>query len=175
MPANAMNFFEAGFDFIPDVLNGDANSDLTGDRINLKNYERAYILLQKPAGTAGDDLSIALQQHDAASSGNSKALTFDRWWYKKGTMSAQGTWTAVEESTAVSDLDLGTPTDYGFDDSAAVVLVEVRADSLDGAGGYTFVSVNYEGDDIGNALVVTSGWILMGNRYAQAIPLTSLA
>jgi hypothetical protein len=169
------DIFEAGFDFVPDALNQDANSDVTGDWINLENYDRAYLLMLKPAGTAGDDLSIALQQSTLATGGDAKALTFSRWWYKKGTLSSQGTWTAVVESTATSDLDLGTPTDYAMDTVAAVVLVEVRADSLDINGGFKFINAIWEGDDIGNALVINSHWILMGSRFPQAIPLSPLA
>lgn len=181
MRANALNIFEAGFDIIPDSLNVDANTDVTGDRINLKNWERAYYLLTKPAGSAGDDLSIQFQQHDAASSGNSKALTFSKLWYKKATSGVDftgvGTWTAVELTSPTDDLDLASVNgvDLATDTVGAMVLVEVRADSLDGANGYTFVSALHEGDDIGNALVINGHWLLWGNRYPQALPLTSLA
>lgn len=170
-----MSFFEAGLDFVPDAINQDANSDITGDWINLENYDRAYLLMIKPAGSAGDDLSIALQQATAADGTGAKALTFTRWWYKKGTMSSQGTWTAVEESTPTSDLDLGTPTDYAMDSVAAVVLVEVLAESLDLAGNFKFINAIWEGDDIGNALIINSHWILMGAKYRQAIPPSPLA
>ena len=176
MLANVMNLFEAGFDFIPDVLNQDANTDITGDWVNLENYERAYLLLIKPAGTAGDDLAIRLQQATDNAASGEKALTFTKLWYKKGTMSSQGTWTAVELTTPSSDLDLDSvnSTDLAMDTSAAVVLVEVRADSLDGAGGFNHVNVLWEGDDIANALVINSHWLLWGNRYPQAIPLSAL-
>lgn len=169
------NIFEAGFDFVPDAINQDANSDVTGDFVNMELYDRAYLLLIKPAGSAGDDLSIALQQATVAAGSDAKALTFDKWWYKKGTMSSQGTWTAVEESTPTSDLDLGTPTDYAMDTVAAVILVEVRAESLDVDGGFKFINAIWEGDDIGNALIINSHWILMGSKYPQAIPLSPLA
>lgn len=181
MLVNALNLFESGFDFIPDSLNVDANSDVTGDRINLKNYERAYYMLIKPAGTAGDDLSIQLQQHDAASSGNSKALAFSKLWYKKAAsanvFTVVPTWTAVELTSATDDLDLVSVNgaDLATDTVGAVVVVEVRADSLDGANGYTFVSALHEGDDISNALVINGHWLLLGNRYPQAIPLTALS
>lgn len=169
------NFFEAGYDLIPDLINQDANADLTGDRICVRNYERAYAVLMKPAGSAGDDLSLQLNQATAASSGSTKALTFNRWWYKIGTMTSQDTWTAVEEATATADLDLQTPTDYLSDVSASVIVVEVRADSLDLANGYSFVYWFNDGTDIGNALVLSLFWILKGNRYAQKIPLTALS
>lgn len=181
MLANAMNLFEGGFDLIPDSLNVDANSDITGDRINLKNYERAYYKLSKPAGTAGDDLSIKLQQHDAASSGNSKALTFSKLWYKKAAsgvnFTAVPTWTAVVLDTPTDDLDLVSVNgvDLATDTVGAVIIVEVRSDSLDGANGYTFVNAFHDGTDIGNALLITGEWLLVGNRYPQAIPLTALS
>ena len=168
------SFFEAGFDFVPDIINGDANSDLTGDWISMKNHDRAYLVLIKPAGSAGDDLSIALQQATDNAASGAKALTFTRWWYKKGTMSSQGTWTAVVESTATSDLDLGTPTDYAMDTVAAVILVEVLAESLDRDGGFDHINVIYEGDDVGNALLINSHWILQGSRFPQAVPLSPL-
>lgn len=181
MLANAQNLFEGGFDLIPDSVNVDANSDVTGDRINLKNYERAYYLLIKPAGTAGDDLSIKLQQHDAATSGNSKALTFSKLWYKKAASSnnftAVPTWTAVELTTPTDDLDLVSVNgvDLATDTVGAMILVEVRADSLDGSGGYTFVNAFHDGTDIGNALLINGHWLLAGSRYPQAVPLTALS
>lgn len=178
MPAaNLQNLFEAGFDFVPDLINQDVNTDLTGDWISLRHYERAYLLLIKPSGTAGDDLAIRLQQATDNAAAGAKALTFTKLWYKKGTMTAQGTWTAVELATASSDLDLDSVNgaDLATDTSAAVILVEVRADSLDGANGFAFVNVLYEGDDISNALVINSHWLLMGNRFPQAIPISPLA
>lgn len=178
MPANSLTLFEAGFDFIPDLIAVDFNSDQTGDRINLKNWERAYLVIEKPAGTAGDDISIQLNQATAASSGSTKALTFNKWWYKKGStndFTAVPLWTAITEATATADLDLQTPTDYLLDTSAAVIVVEVRADALDGAGGYTYAYFFNDGTDVGNALVANTYWILHGNRYPQALPLTSLS
>lgn len=171
------NLFEAGLDIVPVQVATDANSDFTGDRVNLANYDRAYLKITKPAGTAGDDLAIALQQHDAASGGNSAALTFTKLWYKKGStndFSAVGQWTAVTLTTASSDLDLDSVngTDLALDTSGAVIIVEVLAESL--TNGYTFVSYNNEGDDVANALLVYAEWILMGSRYPQATPISAL-
>jgi len=166
------NFFESGFDLIVDALNQDANSDITGDRIKLALYDRAYLLLMKPAGSGGDDLSIKLQQHTAASGGSSKALNFSRLWYKIGAPASVGQWTRVDLASPTDDLDLVSVNgvDLATDTSAAVVLVEVDANSLDGANGYKFVSNDIEGDDISNALVISTLWITQGSRYPQAIP-----
>jgi hypothetical protein len=163
-------FFELGGDLVPDANSADFNSDFEGDRINLSGYDRALYVIMKPAGSAGDDLSLAFQQHTAASGGSSKALTFRRWWYKRGTLSSVGQWTPVVESTPPSDLDTQTPTDYEFDTVAAMIVVEIMAEDRDVNNGYKFVSFVNEGDDLGNAMLATSFWLLQGSRYMNAIP-----
>jgi len=172
------SFFGLGCDLVPDMINLDANSDLTGDWVNLENYERAYLLLIKPAGTAGDDLSIVINQATDNAGTGSKAVTFQRVWYKVGTMTAQNTWTYVDlGATGSADLDLVSVggTDIASDSSAAVVLVEVMADSLDVNAGFKFVQSSYEGDDIANALLINSHWVLCGSAYPRNVPLTALS
>ena len=173
-------FFEAGFDIIPDIVAGDANADLTGDWVNLKNYERAYLVIIKPAGTAGDDLAIHLQQATSAAGGSAKDLNWTKLWYKKGStnsFAAVATWTAVTLATAASDIDLdGVETgDLALDTSGAVIVVEVLTESLDASGGFCFVNNILEGDDVGNALVLNQFWLLMGSRFPQSIPLTAIS
>lgn len=175
------DLFEGGLDIVPALVAADANSDITGLRVNLARYDRAYLKLTKPAGSAGDDLSIALQQHTAASGGSSKALTFRRLWYKKAAstndFSTVGQWTPVELTTPSSDLDLSDVNgdDLATDTVGAVVIAEVMADSLDANGGYSYVSYNNEGDDIGNALLINAEWILQGSRFPQAVPVSPLS
>lgn len=173
------SLLEAGIDIVPDVVNGDANSDITGDWIDLSKYDRAYLLLMKPAGTAGDDLAIRLQQATDNAGTGAKALTFTKLWHKIAATSAFTAvtqWTAVTLTTASSDLDLDSvnSTDLATDINAAFVMVEVEAASLDSSNGFNHVNVLYEGDDVGNALVINSLWILKGARYPQAIPLSPL-
>lgn len=171
------NIFEQGFDVLPSVVSVDGNSDVTGIRINAQNYDRLYYLLAKPAGTAGDDLSIEMLQHDAASSGNSKALNFSRIFHKIGTLSSVGQYTEVELTTPTNDLDLSSVNgaDLGADDKAALILVEVIPEQMDGANGYTFVSVNHEGDDVSNSVIITGLWMATGNRYSNRVPLSALS
>jgi hypothetical protein len=175
------NLFELGFDLVIDQVNQDANSDVTGDWINLENWDRAYLMLIKPAGTAGDDLSIHLQQATAAAGTGAKDLNFTKLWYKKAAstndFTTVGTWTAVELTTATADLDLVSvnSVDLATDTVGAAILVEVLASSLDVNGGFKFVNNIIEGDDIGNALILNQHWLLVGNHYPQAIPLSSLA
>jgi len=168
-------------DIIPDVVAGDANNDITGDWVKATNYERLNLLLVKPAGTAGDDLSIALQQATTAAGGSAKALTFTKLWYKKAASSNDFStvplWTAVELTSATSDLDLVSVNgvDLATDTVGTMILVEVLASSLDVTNGFDWVNVLYEGDDIGNALLINSHWIGQGPRFAGAIPLSAIS
>lgn len=174
------NFFEAGWDIIPDIVAGDANADLAGDWVKISNYTRAYLCIIKPAGSAGDDLAIHLQQATSAAGANAKDLNWTKMWYKKGStnsFAAVPTWTAVTLSTAASDVDLdGAATgDLALDTSAAVILVEVLAESLDANNGFKFINNIIEGDDVGNALVLNQFWLMGGARFPQAIPLTAIS
>lgn len=180
MSGSNANLFERGFDLIPDIVAGDANADLTGDWIKLSNYTRAYLVIIKPAGSAGDDLAIHLQQATSAAGGSAKDLNWTKLWYKKGStnsFAAVPTWTAVTLATAASDVDLdGAATgDLALDTSGAVIIVEVLTESLDASGGFCFVNNIIEGDDVGNALILNQFWLLCGSRFPQAIPLTALS
>lgn len=171
--------FGLGIDIIPDQINSDANSTINGDWVSLKNYERAYVLLTKPAGTAGDDLKLTINQATTAAGGSSKAATvIQRIWYKVGTMTAQNTWTFVDlGSSPVSSLDFVSVggTDIVSDTNPAVVLVEVMADALDSNNGFCFVQASWDGGEIGNALLINSHWILAGGFYPRSVPLTALS
>lgn len=177
MPEFNQSLLESGIDIVPDAISQDANSDIDGDWISLKDYDRAYYLLLKPAGTAGDDLSIRLQQALTAAGGSAKALTFKRLWHKIGTPSGVGRWTKVDLATPTDDLDLVSvnSVDLATDTSAAAILVEVAANSLDINNGFGFVQALIEGDDISNALIISTMWILQGGRFPQGIPLSPLA
>lgn len=174
------NFFESGFDWIADQVSADANADLTGDWIDISGYDRAYYILQKPAGSAGDDLAIDLNQATNNTGGSTKALTFSKLWDKVGTLNAVTQWTARVLDTPVSDLDLdaltidGATVDLATDTNAAQIKVEIIATSLDTNGGFTHIQVLLEGDDISNALIVSTGYFMVHSKYPQAIPLSAI-
>lgn len=176
------NLFELGFDLIPSMAGtADVNSDVTGDRVKSSNFDRMYYCLIKPAGSAGDDISFQPLQHTAASSGNSKALPVSRIFHKVGTLASVGQFTEVEFSAASSDFDLdavpakGGAVDLAADTNAAVIIVEVVTETLDGANGFKFVSMDHAGTDVSNSNIACGFWICTGNRYANRIPLTALS
>lgn len=172
-------FFGLGMDIIPDQINTDANNTISGDWISLRNYERGYVLLTKPAGTAGDDLKLTINQATSNSGGSSKAATvIQRIWYKVGTMTSQNTWTFVDlGASPASSLDLVSVggTDIVSDTNPAVVLVEVMADALDTSNGFCFVQASWDGAEVANALLINSHWLLVGGYYNRSIPLTALS
>ncbi len=171
------NFFEQGFDLVPDSVFADANADVSGDWVDLSNYERAYALVAKGAGVAGDDLQLTINQATDNAGTGSKGLTVSKLWYKVGTLSSVGTWSSLELATAASTLDLSNleGTDLQFDTNAGVVLIEAMVDQLDVTNGFRYVQLFSEGDAIATASTnIFTAWILAGSHYPQPTPLNPL-
>lgn len=155
--------------FMPVDLSTAAN---TGDRINLKNYDRCVFVLLTAIGTAGDDPVISAQQHDAATSGNSKALNFTRIRHKVGAtdIDAVGQFSLVEQ-TAAASYDTAS---IDAAENEALVAVEVRAEDLDSENGFTFVS--FDVADIGsNAQLGVGFYILQGAGYVNEIQQSAIS
>ena len=168
--------FLEGWDIVPDLIASDFNSDVTGTRCNCANSKKVFWLLEKPAGTAGDDFDITFNQATAATSGSTKVLTTSRFWYKKAASSNTFTpgvlWTPVVLTTPISQfLGDSTPSDLALDTVASLVLFEL--DALDATNGYGWAFIQNEGDGIGNALVVNA-YFITRDVYAQTIPVSKL-
>jgi hypothetical protein len=120
-------------------------SGLTGNRVHLKGAEGVTIVIFTGVGTAGGDLHIDLQEHDAATSGNSQDLDIIDHYYLKAAVDLDGddTWTKVEQ-TAASEIDFSATSA----EEEIIAVVEVQASSL--SDGFEWISVNYpdlEGTD----------------------------
>src|SRR5678815_4176009 len=113
----------------------DINSDADGDWVSMANFHRCTIVFHKAAGTAGDDPSIALNQATSATGTSSKALTFSKLWYKIGAtaLSAIGTFTRVDLTTATGDLDLVSvnSADLLSDVGESLFCVDIKGEDLD--------------------------------------------
>ena len=170
------NLFEQGLDIVPDVVSQNAASNITGDIIDVTHYDRAYLLIQKPAGSAGDDLKFTINQAKDNSGSGSKGVNVSKLWHKVGTLNAVAKWTAVELSTPASTIDLANVagTDLGADTNAAMILVEVFVEDLDTNNNFNHVQVTFDGAEITAALTISSTWILAGAHYAQATPLSPI-
>lgn len=160
---------------IVSAFHQDMNADADGDWVSLKNYHRCGILISKEAGTAGDDISIKLQQATDVAGTSAKALTFNRLYAKVGTQSTVETWTKYT-FTATDDLDTASVggTDLLADDVAALFYVDIRAEDLDVDNGFDCIRVTVEGDDLSNSCEGCGVYILYPARQPGATPLTAI-
>lgn len=193
-----MGFFEAGNDFRPDVLNiniGSGGAATVGKWFSLRNYERAYCFILNPAGTDGDDIVITPLQASTSTGTGSKALTFSRLWVMNGASgltNVVATWKQIDLTTASSALNFNSvvgnqttvngtaptaiaTTDLALETIENVVAVEFRADSLDIANNFCFISMTLPAVSNAATKTISHFWILKGARYPQAIPLSVIA
>lgn len=138
---------------------------ITGSRVNMKEQTRVSFVFMCGSSTSATAVELALKQHDAASSGNTKELAITNAYYHK--IGAATSFTKVAVDTAEDTFDLLSL----VGDSAAVVVMDVLAEDLDRANGYAWVSVNIA--DTGAAKLVTCLAVAHGLRlepgYDQAI------
>ena len=155
----------------------DINTDAASDWVSLKNYDGCLICIHKAAGTAGDDMTIAVRQATLVDGTGTKALNISHLYAKVGATAL----TAISQftrytGTAIAVLDTVTAfgTDLLSDVGESLFVVDVRASDLDVSGGFDCVSVLSEGDDIGNATLSACWFILYGARYPSATPLAAI-
>lgn len=127
-----------------DIVAGVAPLDLqtarTGNRVHLKNSASCMIVVFKGAGTAGDDPTVTLRQHTAASSGSSANLaTIDHYYLKNATsLAGSETWTKVTQSVAATVVD---PGGAGTSAESQQILV-VHVDGAELSDGYEWLSLD---------------------------------
>ena len=147
----------------------DINSDAEGDWVSLKGFDGCVVIFHKAAGTAGDDPSIVLNQATAVAGTSSKALTFNHIYHKIGAtaLSAIGTFTKVDLTTATADLDLVSVngSDLLTDVGETLIAINVRASDLDVDNNFDCLQLTIEGDDIGNATLASAYYLLYNARY----------
>lgn len=115
---------------VPADLNGAA---VTGARIKLaKGFKLAIVANFGDSTAAVTDFT--LQQHDAASAGNSKALAISNPYFHK--VAAATTFTKVAVSAASNIVPTVLAADEG------IIVLEVLAEDLDRDNDYAWVSVN---------------------------------
>lgn len=103
---------------------------VTGDRFNLKFYGKiSFILIQ--GSWAGGTPAVTLQQHDAVTAGNSKALGFTKYWTDVALTGG-----TKAEVAVVSDTYNLTTTNNTFN------VIEVDAEKLDTDNDFVYASLN---------------------------------
>ena len=126
-----MDITNARFGELVNVMAGFGPVDMAagandGDWVGLANYERIAVLLFKAAGTAGQDVTITLQQAtDNAGTGAKDLACIDTVYRKQGTLTSIGQWT-VDEQTAAASWTNDTNAEQ-----AMIALFDVRRRDLD--------------------------------------------
>lgn len=184
-PTFNMSFFERGMDFINLVHESDANTDFDTDWVKLTNYDRALVIVKKLGSEDVDTLAVQFLQGTTAAGGSAKALTVSRYWYKTGTMTSQTAWTQGVLTTpddfigfgsaASSVAGVSTQIVDDVNTNALIFAVDIQAQDLDVDGGFDWIAVRVEGDEVNNSALISIDVILMGGRFPQIVPLSAIS
>jgi hypothetical protein len=157
--ADHFNLSEA---FLPVNVATAAND---GDWVSLKNYSECTILYYQGVGSAAEPATITLEQATAVAGTSAKALAAITTVYQKQAatnLQSTGTWTKVTQAAAAT-YALGVGANG---DKAAIVLITIHAEDLDGDNGFDCLRARVAdvgtGPSIGACL-----YILAGPRYTS--------
>lgn len=177
------SFFQLGQDIIPLINQGDADTDITGDWVNMGRYERCTILIAKYGTEDVDTIGVQiLQATDNAAAGVKGVSAKFPYRYKQGTLADQTVWTYGQLSTADDILGVGSAAPTGgtlvttvdVNTDAFLLAIDVLASDLDVDGGFDWLTIKIEGDETNNALLMSAWAILGGARHTQAVPLSAV-
>jgi hypothetical protein len=184
MSFHNQGLFEAGCDLIMLAKEQDANTDITGDWIKMRDYARVGILLAKFGTEDVDDLGLQFQQA-TSNGGTPKALSLPAnrpIYYKTGTLTSQTTWTQTSSTTATDGIAFGASVPTGFtrivadvNTSALLLYTELLASDMDADNGYNWMTAFIEGDNVDNTCLITLWAVLMGGKFCGAVPLSSIS
>jgi hypothetical protein len=178
------SLFNDGLDIINLANQADANTDITGDWVKLRDYPRAYVLLSKFGSEDVDDLGLQLLQATDATGAGSKALScITRTWYKTGTLTSQTVWvpgTAIATPTDFVCFGASVPTGAtrvvaDVNTSPLLLLVEILATDLDVANGFDWFTAFIEGDNVDNSCLITLQAILKDCKFMGALPPSAIS
>lgn len=171
-------------DIIPLVNQGDADTDITGDWVKMRDYTRATLLIAKYGTEDVDTLGFQIVQATDASGTSSKGVSAKYvYYYKQGTLTSQTTWTRGQLSSADDILGVGSAAPTGgtlavatdTNTDAVLLAIEIEAAFLDADNGFDWLTVQIEGDESNNAVLVSAWLILHGGKYPQATPLSAIS
>lgn len=177
------SFFGRGMDFINLIHETDANTDFTTDWIKLTHYDRVLVVVKKLGSEDVDTLGFQFMQATTAAGGSSKALNVSRYWTKQGTMTSQTVWTQGVLSTPDDIVGIGSAAPTGgtlivatdVNTDACIFAIDILATDLDIDGGFDWIAVTVEGDEVNNAALISIDAILMGGRFPQLVPLSAIS
>lgn len=140
--------------FLPVDLNTAAN---TGARISLDKADRCSIILLLGDSTSATAVTLTLKQHNAATSGTSKALSVANPYYHK--VGAATKFTKVTPTVASDVIDATTL----FANDEGILVAEVCGEDLDVSNGFNHISADVE--DAGAAKIGALLYMLHDCRY----------
>ena len=149
--------------FLPVDLSTGTASLREGDWVSLENFNHIAIVLYKDGGTAGDDVTLTVEQATDASGTGAKALNFTTVARKQAAdLFTVGQWAKATQPAG------NTYTDADSAEQELLWVVEFDADELDVANGYRFVRATV--NDVGaNAQLGCLFYILTEARFEDAI------
>jgi hypothetical protein len=134
------------------------SAGVTGERISMEAHKVAIVI--ECNGGAGN-IVASLQQHDAASAGNSKVLNIFNHYYIKKDAETSFTKTEVDAEVGVANVDAGVAGVKG------ILVLEVLDTDLDINGGFSHISVNIA-DPGASAKIVGGLYEVNAPRFAPA-------
>jgi hypothetical protein len=148
--------FNIGSAFTPVDFN--TSDAATGHRVHLREYESIAFVLYKGAGTAGADPVVTVQEHDAASSGNSQDLAVITEFYKKeeATLDGDEVWVRTAQ-TAAATANMGLTSA----EQEGIYVLEFEAAQL--SAGFQWISCNIAAT-VANAQLVSGLYIVHGMK-----------
>lgn len=146
----------------------------TGLRIDMRNATTCTFVIYVGAGTAGDDLVVDLQEHNASSSGTSQDLDIITEYFKQSETTLDGDehWTRITQAAASETTDAtGTTAE-----EQNLFVIEVRHDQL--SDGFKWISLNIPdlgaaGAKVGGVIAILSGLRYQGKPERLKLPLDS--
>lgn len=179
----ALGFFDQGFDIIPLINQGDADTDITGDWVSMANYDTCTLLIAKYGTEDVDTLGFQVVQATDNAAGSVKGVSAKYpYRYKQGTLTSATVWTYGQLSTADDILGIGSAAPSGgtlivatdTNTDAVLLAIDVQSSFMDRDNDFDWLTVRIEGDEVNNAALV-SVWAILGNsRFPQRVPLSAI-
>lgn len=160
------NKYDLGTGFVPVDMSAAAN---TGKRLYMGGLYAVDVVLIKAAGTAGDDPTLTLQSHTAASGGTSANLAVITEYYVKreATLDDDEVWEAFTQNAAATIADPGA----GGTSAEEQQIVVFTVLNTDLPAGHKYISANVA--DVGSNAQLGTVLYIMHPQDHKASP-TSL-
>jgi len=145
----------------------DANTDRTGDYINVENYRRGLVVVNLGVGTAGDDFLFTVKSaQDASGTGVADWDVISEYWIKQAATNllAVGQYTKTTQTTDA--LITGNATSA---EQVVQVVVDLDFSQMDTTNGFTFFSCTLTLAASGGAQYCSVNLIPYSPRYAEDV------